>query len=64
MLSHCLITIIGDFNVNFLTKTIQSSKLQEAMNKYNFKLFFLVTQIDHTWTNASIQQCHYGTTQT
>jgi hypothetical protein len=22
------------------------------------------TQIDHTWTNAPIQQCHFGTTQT
>ncbi len=64
MLSHCLITIIGDFNVNFLTKTIQSSTLQELMNKYNFKLVFFCTQINHTWTNASIQQCHFGTRET
>jgi hypothetical protein len=35
MPSHCLIVIIGDFNIIFLTKTHQSSTLQAFMNKYN-----------------------------
>jgi hypothetical protein len=40
------------------------------MNKYNLKLTFIEstiindTQINHIWRNASIQQCHSGTTQT
>jgi hypothetical protein len=33
MPSHCSIVIIGDFNINFLTKTNQSSTLQAFMNK-------------------------------
>jgi hypothetical protein len=39
------------------------------MNKYNLKFTFIEnntindTQIDHIWTNAPIQQCHFGTTQ-
>jgi hypothetical protein len=59
--SHCPIIIIGDFNMNFLTKTNQSSTLQAFMNKYNFKLIFIEsitindTQINHIWTNAPIQ---------
>jgi hypothetical protein len=69
MLSHCPPVIIGDFNIKFLTKTNQSSTLQAFMNKYNLKLTFIKnntindTQIDHIWTNALIQQCHFGTTQ-
>jgi len=35
LLSHCPIIIIGDFNIDFLTETNQSSTLQEFMNKYN-----------------------------
>jgi hypothetical protein len=35
MPSHCLIVIIEDFNIIFLTKTNQSSTLQAFMNKYN-----------------------------
>jgi hypothetical protein len=64
MLSHCPTIIIGDFNINFLIKTNQSSTLQAFMNKYNLKLTFIesttinYTQINHMWTNASIQQCH------
>ncbi len=60
---------IGDVNIDFLTKTNQSSTLQEFMNKYNLKLNFIEsttindTQIDHIWTNAPIQQCHFRTTQ-
>ncbi len=60
--------IIGDFNIDFLTKTNQST-LQAFMNKYNLKLTFIEsttindTQIDHIWTNAPIQQCHFRTTQ-
>jgi hypothetical protein len=56
-------------NIDFLTKTIQSSTLQALMNKYNFKFIFLEsaiindTQINHIWTNASIQQCHFESTQ-
>jgi hypothetical protein len=69
MLSHCPIVIIGDFNINILTKIIQSSTLQAFINKYKFKLIFKEnttindTQIDYIWTNAPIQQCHYETTQ-
>jgi hypothetical protein len=60
MLSHCPTVIIGDFNIDFLTKTNQSSTLQAFMNKYNLKLTFIEnttinnTQIDHIWANASI----------
>jgi hypothetical protein len=60
MFSHCPIIITKDFNIEFLTKTIQSLKLQAHMNKYNLKLIFLEnttindTQIDHIWANASI----------
>jgi hypothetical protein len=67
--SHFLTIIIGDFNINFLTKTNQSLTLQEFMNKYNLKLNFIEnttingTQIDYIWTNAPIQQCHSRTTQ-
>jgi hypothetical protein len=69
MPSHFPTIIIGDFNVNILTKTNQSSTLQAFMNRYNFKFTFIKnttindTQIDHIWTNAPIQQCHFGTTQ-
>jgi hypothetical protein len=41
MPSHCPIVIIGDFNINFITKTNQSSTLQAFMNKYNLKLTFI-----------------------
>jgi hypothetical protein len=40
------------------------------MNNYNLKLTFIEnttindTQIDHIWTNAPIQQCHFKMTQT
>jgi hypothetical protein len=37
MLSHCPAIIIEDFNLEFLTKTTQSSTLQAFMNKYNLK---------------------------
>jgi hypothetical protein len=69
MPSHCLISTIGDFNINSLTKKILSSTIQTFMNKYNFKLIFIETttindtQINHMWTNAPIQQCHSRTTQ-
>jgi hypothetical protein len=41
MPSHCPLVIIGDFNINFLTKTNQSSTLQAFMNKHNLKLTFI-----------------------
>jgi hypothetical protein len=69
MFSHFSTIITRDFNIKFLTKTIQSLTLQAFINKYNFKLTFLEktiindTQIDHIWTNASIQQFHFGSTQ-
>ncbi len=53
MPSHCPTIIIGDFNIDFLTKTNQSSTLQAFMNTYNLKLIFIKnttindTQIDH-----------------
>jgi hypothetical protein len=59
MLSHCQNVIIGDFNIDFLTKTNQSSTLQAFMNKYNLKLTFIEnttinnTQIDHIWTKCT-----------
>jgi hypothetical protein len=63
--SNCPTVIIGDL----LTNTIQSTTLQAFMKKYNFKLTFSKsitfsdTQIDHIWTNASIQQCYFASTQ-
>jgi hypothetical protein len=69
MPSHCLISTIGDFNINSFLKKNQSSTIQTFLNKYNFKLIFIETttindtQIDHIWTNAPIQQCHSRTTQ-
>jgi hypothetical protein len=41
MPSHCPIVIIEDFNINFITKTNQSSTLQAFMNKYNLKITFI-----------------------
>jgi hypothetical protein len=70
MPSNCPIVIIGDFNINLLINTIQSTTLQTFMKKYNFKPTFFKsitisdTQIDHIWTNAPIQQCYSGSTQT
>jgi hypothetical protein len=69
MLSRCLIVTIGDFNIDLLTKTNQSSTLQAFMNKYKYKFTFIKNttindaQINHIWTNAPIQQCNSGTTQ-
>jgi len=69
MPSHCPTVIIGNFNINFLTKTNQSSALQAFMNKYILKLTIIEsttiddTQIDHIWTNAPIQQCPFKMTQ-
>jgi hypothetical protein len=60
LLSHFSTIIIRDFNVNFLTKTNQSSTLQAFMNKYTLKIAFIKkntindTQIDPIWTNAPI----------
>jgi hypothetical protein len=69
MFSHCLTIIIGDFNIDFLTKIIQLSTLSALMNKYNLKLIFLENtiindmQINHIWTNVEIQH-HSRSTQT
>jgi hypothetical protein len=65
MPSHCPIVIIGDFNVDFLTKKNRSSTLQAFMNKYKFINNTTINdkQIDHIWTNAPTQQCHFGTIQ-
>ncbi len=41
MHSHCLIVIIEDFSIDFLTKKNQSSTLQALMNKYNLEFSFL-----------------------
>jgi endonuclease/exonuclease/phosphatase (EEP) superfamily protein YafD len=62
--------LIGDFNINMLKKTTQSTTFQILMSKYKLKFFFSKsttinnTQIDHIWTNAQTQQCHSGITQT
>ncbi len=68
MPSNCPIVIIGYFNINWLTNTIQSTTLQTFTKKYNFKLTFSKsitisdTQIDNIWTNTPIQQCYSGST--
>jgi hypothetical protein len=60
MFSHFPIVTIKEFNVDFITKTNQSSTLQAFMNKYNLKFNFIKnntindTQIDPIWTNAQI----------
>jgi endonuclease/exonuclease/phosphatase family metal-dependent hydrolase len=53
--------IIGDFNINMLTNTIESITLQNYMNTHNFHITFIQsitcnnTQIDHIWTSAPTQ---------
>ncbi len=50
--------IIGDFNINMLSNTIESITLQNYMNTHNFHITFIQsitsnnTQIDHRWTNT------------
>jgi hypothetical protein len=67
MLSHCQNVIIGDFNIDFLTKIIQSSILhlwiKTILIPFNFFFTINDTQIDHIWTNAPIQQYHFGLAQ-
>jgi endonuclease/exonuclease/phosphatase family metal-dependent hydrolase len=61
--------IIGDFNINMLTNTIESITLQNYINTHGFHITFIAsttpnnTQIDHIWTNAPTQQCHSESTQ-
>ncbi len=63
--TNCLIVIIDDFNINMLTHTSQSTTLQNFMNIYDIKIILhkstiiYNTQLDHTQTNAPIQQCHF-----
>jgi len=61
--------LIGDFNIDMLKKTPQSTTFQNLMYKYKLKLTFFEntiinnTHIDRIWTNAPTQQCHLGVTQ-
>jgi hypothetical protein len=56
--------IKGDFNVDILTKTCQSTTLCNFMNTQKINVFFFEyttiskTQIDHMEINAPTQQCH------
>ncbi len=69
MLKDYLTILIGDFNIDMLKKTPQSTTFQNPMYKYKLKLTFIEntaidnTQIDHIWTNAPTQQCHLGVTK-
>jgi hypothetical protein len=69
MLKNYLTILIGDFNIEMLKKTPQSTTFQNLMYKYKLNLTFTEsttidnTQIDHIWTNAPTQQCHWGVTQ-
>jgi hypothetical protein len=61
--------IIGDFNIDLLTNTIQIATLQAFMKKYNLKPTYFKsttiisdTQINRIWTNAPTQQCYFGST--
>jgi hypothetical protein len=70
MLQNIPTIIIGDFNVDILTKTCQFTTLHNFMNTQKFKLLFYEyttinkTHIDHIWTNAPTQQCHSRSIQT
>ncbi len=61
-----LTILIGDFNIDMLKKTFQSTHFKNLMNKYKLKFAFIEsttigsTQIDYIWTNAPTQQCHSG----
>jgi endonuclease/exonuclease/phosphatase family metal-dependent hydrolase len=61
--------LIGDFNINMLKETFQSTTFQNLMHKNRLKLTFFEsttinnTQINHIWTNAPTQQYHLGVTQ-
>jgi hypothetical protein len=61
--------LVGDFNIDMLKKTTQSTTFQNLMYKHKLKLFFFEsmtinnTQMNHIWTNAPTQQCHSGVTQ-
>jgi hypothetical protein len=69
MLTNCPTIIIGDFNVNMLTKTFVSTILQTLMNQYHLKIIFYkpTTVYDnhlyHIWTIAPTQQSYFGSTQ-
>ncbi len=42
------------FQCKFLNKNNSIINITKLMDKYNIKLVFFFTQINHTWTNASI----------
>lgn len=60
----CPTIVIGNFNIDVLTKMPQSTTFHNLMNKYNFKPTFSKcttinnTQINHIRINALAQQCH------
>jgi hypothetical protein len=67
--TNCPTIIIGDFNINMLTNTIESITLQNYMKTHSFHITFIKstifnnTQINHIWTNAPTQQSHNESTQ-
>jgi hypothetical protein len=70
MLKDYLTILIGYFNIEMLKKTPQSTTtFQNLTYKYKLNLTFTEnttidnTQIDHIWTIAPTQQCHWGVTQ-
>ncbi len=68
-LTNCPIVIIGDFNIEMLTNTLQWMELKKIMNKYGLQLVSFETTtiynilIDHIWINVLLQQCHFGSTK-
>jgi hypothetical protein len=63
------IILIGEFNIDILKKTPQSTKFQNLMEKYNLKFILSKsttinnTQINNIWINAPTQQCHLRVTK-
>jgi hypothetical protein len=57
----CPTIIRGDFNVNMVIKTFESTILQTFMNQYHLKLTLSElatiydTHLDHIWTHAPTQ---------
>jgi hypothetical protein len=60
--------MIGNFNINILTNTIESTTLQILWINIYLIIFIKSTtpnntQINHIWINAPTQQCDVGSTQ-
>lgn len=57
MWTNCLTIIIGDFNINMLTQTFESTTFKRFMEQYHSKLVFFEpttiydAHLNHMWTN-------------